>query len=59
MKKQNDFDLDLSINTSVPCEFATITIEMTKANKCKSVETPTTGMTSACCKKNAVGPQCI
>ena len=39
--------------------FATITIEMTKANKCKSVETPTTGMTSACCKKNAVGPQCI
>lgn len=55
MKKQNDFDLDLrnvenyestgtlSINTSVPCEFATITIEMTKANKCKSVETPTTG----------------
>lgn len=71
MKKQNDFDLDLknvenneaagllSINTSVPCEVATITIDMTKANKCKSVETPTTGMTSACCKKNAVGPQCI
>ncbi|MGF0031377.1 hypothetical protein ACQRBN_00115 [Bariatricus sp. SGI.154] len=49
MNKQNNFDLDLrnvenngsagslSIGTSVPCEVATVTIGLTKANKCKSV----------------------
>ncbi len=70
MDKQNDFDLDLREVkrvgasakgiTTAACGVAGLTIKLTLANKCKSVESPTGGMTSACCKKKAsVEPQCV
>lgn len=59
----DDFDLDLkkvsvsSGNTSASISPITITL----ANKCQSVEVPTTGMTTACCAKSSadVDPRCI
>lgn len=61
-----DFDLDLrnvkanrsasSVSSSLFCE----AVKMTLKQKCNSVETPTTGMTGACCaKSSAAEPMCI
>ena len=77
MGKMDDFDLDLrkitengnSANvlsasdmiTSEIISKVTETITRTFKGQCVSVETPTTGMTSACCKKGGtdVEPQCV
>lgn len=71
MSNFKDFDLDLknvaadgtspASVTSTPCKVSKWTITQSLENKCKSIEQPTTGMTSACCKKKnaADEPQCI
>ncbi|WP_409336357.1 hypothetical protein [Eubacterium sp. F2] len=55
MNKMNDFDLDIKIAQKsiegMETHSITIPITLTLKNKCKSVESPTTGMTSACCHK--------
>ena len=67
-----DFDFDLrnvasggEAEPSGVSEFSTkITISISKMslkNKCKSVDTPTTGRSAICCKRTnaAAAPQCI
>ena len=67
MSNFKDFDLDLRNvasggnaepnGTTLVC----VASKMTIKQKCNSVETPTTGMKSACCKKKnaADEPQCV
>lgn len=64
MNKFTDFDLDIRkvVNTGNDGGVNSITtVTFTLLNKCKSVENPTTGMTSACCKKKkgVDEPQCV
>lgn len=63
-----DFDLDLrnvaSGGEAEPNGLSKITIGVSKMslkNKCKSVDTPTTGRSAICCKRTnaAAEPQCI
>lgn len=64
-----DFDLDLrnvaESGTVDPNGYGSTllcsAIKLTLQQKCNSVETPTTGMTTACCNKKASDsePQCI
>ena len=54
-----DFDLDLRNVASIGTVI--IVSKMTLKNKCKSVDTPTTGRSAICCKRKnvAADPQCI
>lgn len=67
-----DFDLDLrnvaskgGAETNGVSAISTRTViivsKMTLKNKCKSVDTPTTGRSAICCKRKnvAADPQCI
>lgn len=64
MSKFTEFDLDIRKVAKTDEDGgvnSVTTFTFTVLNKCKSVENPTTGMTSACCKKkkNADEPQCV
>lgn len=63
MSNFEDFDLDLKqVSTTTNTELlSTTTILQSLATTCKSVDTPTTGMTNYCCTKanEAAEPRCI
>lgn len=63
MSNFEDFDLDLKqVSTTTNTELlSTTTILQSLATTCKSVDTPTTGMTNYCSTKanEAAEPRCI
>lgn len=72
MSNFKDFDLDLrnvasggeaepSGVSEISTKIVSLISKMSLKNKCKSVDTPTTGRSAMCCKRTnaAAEPQCI